>query len=122
MLRVLASAWLICQLAGLMAAPVAVCAAPVDLTASTEEACCPGVAPGQVCPMHHTREGRKQCVMRSACADSTAALLSLVGGVGMMPSAAFASSDALAPAGRAPKLATAPIARTELPEFPPPRT
>lgn len=122
MLRALASAWLVCQLAGLIAAPVAMCVNPAEAAASAEDACCPGVAPGQVCPMHHTREGAKHCVMRSACASGTTALLTLVGGVGLLPSLTSSAVDTLAQAGAAPRLASATIARTELPESPPPRT
>jgi hypothetical protein len=72
--------------------------------------------------MHHTREGAKHCVMHSDCASSTAALLTLVGGVGLQPSPASSPADALATSGAAPRVASAPIARTELPESPPPRT
>jgi hypothetical protein len=121
MLRALASVWLLCQLAGLIAAPVAMCVSPAEVAASAEDACCPGVAPGQVCPMHHTREGAKHCVMRSTCASSTAALLTLVGGVGLLPSVA-PSAAVLAVSGAAPRVASTPIVRTELPESPPPRT
>jgi len=122
MLRALASAWLVCQLAGLIAAPVAMCVNPAEAAASAEDACCPGVAPGQVCPMHHTREGAKHCVMRSTCASGTTALLTLVGGVGLLPSLTSSAVDTLAQAGAAPRLASATIARAELPESPPPRT
>ena len=122
MLRALASAWLVCQLAGLIAAPVAMCVNPAEAAASAEDACCPGVAPGQVCPMHHTREGAKHCVMRSACASGTTALLTLVGGVGLLPSLTSSAVDTLAQSGAAPRLASATIARAELPESPPPRT
>lgn len=121
MLRVLACAWLLCQVAGLIAAPVAVCVAPVEAVASGDDACCPGVLPGQVCPMHHTREGGKHCVMRSACTSSTAALLTLVGSVGLLPSSASSSVDVLAVSGSAPLFASAAIVRSELPESPPPR-
>jgi hypothetical protein len=122
MLRAFASAWLVCQLAGLIAAPVAMCVSPAEAAASAEDACCPGVAPGQVCPMHHTREGAKHCVMRSACASGTTALLTLVGSVGLLPSLSSSPADALVPVGTAPRVASATVARAELPESPPPRT
>jgi hypothetical protein len=106
MLRLFASAWLLCQLTGLIAAPVA--------------ACCPGVAPGQVCPMHHTREGAKHCVMRSDCGSSTAALLTLIGGVGLVPPpVAFAGPFVVATPALRPAFPA--IARAERPEAPPPR-
>ena len=75
MLRALASAWLVCQLAGLIAAPVAMCVNPAEAAASAEDACCPGVAPGQVCPMHHTRER-----LRKAGVVDSQGLRSLSGG------------------------------------------
>ena len=121
MLRALACAWVVCQLAGIVAGPLAVYFGPAEAIASSEDACCPGVAPGQVCPMHHTREGTKHCVMRNACAASTAALLTLVGGVGLMPTPSASSADASAPSGPASLFASATIARPELPESPPPR-
>ncbi|HWF85873.1 MAG TPA: hypothetical protein VG222_13535 [Vicinamibacterales bacterium] len=119
--RALASAWLLCQLTGLIAAPVAVCVGTVQTVASDEDECCPGVAPGQVCPMHHTREGGKHCVMRSDCASSTTALLTLVGGVGLLPSPVSSLVNVLAASGTAPRFTSAAIARSELPESPPPR-
>jgi len=121
MLRAIACAWVCCLLASVVVGPLGVYLGPVEVVASGEEACCPGVAPGQVCPMHHTREGTKQCVMRSACASSTAALLTLAGGVGIVPALASSFTDPLAPGGAAPLFASAPIARVELPESPPPR-
>jgi hypothetical protein len=120
-LRALACAWVCCQMAGVAAGPLAVYFGPAEVVASSEDACCPGVAPGQVCPMHHTREGKKQCVMRSACASSTAALLTLVGGVGVLPSPVSAPADLSGVTGRAPRLARSAIARSELPDPPPPR-
>jgi hypothetical protein len=121
MLHALACAWMCCELASVVAGPLAVYFGPAEVVASSEDACCPGVAPGQVCPMHHTREGAKHCVMRSTCASSTAALLTLVGGVGLLPSVA-PSAAVLAVSGAAPRVASTPIVRTELPESPPPRT
>ena len=32
-----------------------------------DDKCCPGMLPGQICPMHHTKEGKRTCKMRSAC-------------------------------------------------------
>ncbi|HEX3702126.1 MAG TPA: hypothetical protein VHU82_02270 [Vicinamibacterales bacterium] len=121
MLRAIASGWLVCQLAGLSAAPISVWMGPVEVVASAGDDCCPGVAPGQVCPMHHTREGAKHCVMRGDCASPTAALLTLVGGLGLMPPHVRSLTDPLAANGRALLPAPTVIARDELPESPPPR-
>jgi hypothetical protein len=121
MLRAIAAAWLVCQLAGLIAAPISVWMGAVEAVASAGDDCCPGVAPGQVCPMHHTREGAKHCVMRGDCAASTAALLTLVGGVGLAPPHILSLADPLAASGSALLPASTAIARAELPESPPPR-
>jgi hypothetical protein len=121
MLRALATAWLLCQLTGLIAAPAAVCVGTVPVAASAEDDCCPGVAPGQVCPMHHTREGGKHCAMQSDCASSTTALLTLVGAVGLLPSPVSSIANVLAASGDAPRFRSAAIVRSELPESPPPR-
>ena len=112
-------AWLLCQVAGVAAAPVAFCCQNVA-TAADEDNCCPGLLPGQVCPMHHTKEGERTSKMRNACARSDAALLALSGGVGVLPKAtaivvAFDS-------GRPPRLSRpSAIARHHRPESPPPR-
>jgi hypothetical protein len=114
--------WLTCQLAGISAAPLAFCCqrpASID----DEEECCPGLAPGQICPMHHVRKGdRKEptCKMRDACAQSDAGLVSLAGGVGLLPHATssvsnFAIGDAVVAA------APSAICRAYRPESPPPR-
>lgn len=120
LLRSLASVWLACQLAGFAAAPLALCLGPASAAADVEDACCPGIAPGQMCPMHHTREGTRQCVLRNACASSSAALLTLFGGLGLLPSSAESSTVvAVSPLGPAPS--SERIVRADLPESPPPR-
>src|SRR4051812_47829806 len=110
--------WLLCQIAGLAAAPFALCCAnqAVDET----PACCRGLAPGQKCPMHHGDDSHPTCKMRNACNQSDAALLTLSGGVGVLPAStigeiAFDPGDLLA----APSDSAAP--RTDRPESPPPR-
>ena len=55
-------AWLLCQIANVTAAPVMFHCQNVA-TADDDE-CCPGLLPGQVCPMHHTKAGEKTCKMR----------------------------------------------------------
>jgi hypothetical protein len=121
LLRSLASVWLACQLAGFAAAPLAVCLGPAaPAVADVEDACCPGIAPGQMCPMHHTREGTRHCVLRNACASSSAALLTLFGGLGLMPpSAESLTVFAVSPLASAPS--SERIVRADLPESPPPR-
>jgi len=112
-------AWLVCQIAGVAAAPLTFCCQNVA-TADDEEKCCPGLLPGQVCPMHHTKEGERTCKMRNACAKSDAALVALAGGIGVLPPATavvntFDPGDRLRPTSRSA------ILRAYRPESPPPR-
>src|SRR5881398_275591 len=79
--------WLVSQVAGIAAAPVGFCCRSVQ-TAVDDDKCCPGLLPGQVCPMHHTKQdGKRTCKMRSACTATDAALIALTGGVGVLPAA-----------------------------------
>src|SRR5437868_2688441 len=77
-------AWLLCQIASLAAAPLTFSCQNVA-TSADEEKCCPGLLPGQVCPMHHTKEGERTCKMRAVCTGSDASLVTLAGGFGAMP-------------------------------------
>ena len=76
-LRLATAAWLACQMAAMVGAPVVLHAMPSIAAAASDEDCCPGVAPGQVCPMHHTKAGARHCAIRSACGSQDAALLPL---------------------------------------------
>src|SRR5262245_2933645 len=117
--------WLICgclacQLAGYVAAPFALCCE--DPAASVLPDCCEAAAPGQTCPMHHNVDpGDRTCKMRNACARADSALLTLSGGLGVMPTPtsdviAFTAGDQLTAA------AASATARTLCPESPPPRS
>jgi hypothetical protein len=112
-------AWLLCQIANVAAAPLTFCCQNVA-TAGDEEKCCPGLLPGQVCPMHHTKEGVRTCKMRSVCTGTDAAIIALAGGLGAMPGAtAFVNAFEL---GVLPRLAPpSPSLHTDRPESPPPR-
>ncbi len=114
--------WLIGQAAGLAAAPFALCCgtAPGTSVHDDEEKCCPGLLPGQVCPMHHTKEGVRTCKMRSVCTNSDAAFLSLSGGLGVMPQPT-ATVNAFGLRAAAPVMAPSAISRALRPESPPPR-
>jgi hypothetical protein len=113
-------AWLLCQVAGVAAAPLTFCCQNVATSADDEE-CCPGLLPGQVCPMHHAKEGERTCKMRSTCTKSDAALVSLAGGIGVVPVATPLVSSFVVgePVRHAP---TSAIARAYRPESPPPRS
>jgi len=111
--------WLACQVAGVVAAPLAFCCRSMP-AADDDEQCCPGLLPGQICPMHHRREGEPTCKMRDACGRADAALVSLAGVVGLLPAptpvvSAFETGDRLT------AIAASAIARTHRPESPPPR-
>lgn len=119
-LRITAAIWIVIQLAAVCAAPVVLACAHVPTAADDEAACCPGLLPGQVCPMHHTREGAQKCHMRSACGSSDASLVTLTFGVGVLPSnATLVAIAPIATAAAAP--AAGAIARPDRPEPPPPR-
>jgi hypothetical protein len=113
-------AWLMCQIAGVAAAPIMFCCKDVP-TAADERECCAGLMPGQLCPMHHKpAEGKNDCKLRNACAPADAMLVALAGGAGTLPAAtavvnAFEAGDVLASS------APTAIARTTPPESPPPR-
>jgi hypothetical protein len=109
-------AWLVCQTASLTGSPT------LAVLGHSEDACCDGLAPGQTCPMHgHSRQGDRTCKMRSACPRGDAALLSLAGGLGVLPDPTdvvtpFELGDSVgAPAHPA-------LARASRPESPPPRS
>jgi hypothetical protein len=111
--------WLSCQIAGLAAAPFALCCDGAN-AADQPATCCRGLAPGQTCPMHHGGGKDTTCKMRSACGHSDAALLTLAGGLGILPSAtisvtAFDPGSILRPAVPSTEL------RAERPDSPPPR-
>lgn len=112
--------WLTCQLAGVAAAPLAFCCRSIP-AADDDGPCCPGLLPGQICPMHHTREGQRTCKMRDACGRADAALVSLAGVVGLLPDA---TSTVSAFAVGAPIAPTAPstTSRADRPDAPPPRS
>lgn len=121
-MRIIAGAWLTLQIAALVAAPIALSWARVDPpSAHHEHACCPGIGPGQMCPMHHTREGLRTCTMSGTCAAGDLALLSLTFALGVPVPAANAVRLVTA-TDLVPPTAPAPIVRAEIPESPPPRT
>lgn len=115
----LIGAWLLCQIANVAAAPLTFCCQNVA-TAADEEKCCPGLLPGEVCPMHHTKEGERTCKMRGVSSGADAALAALASGLGAPPPATAAVS--VFNLGDPPLLATrSAIFGTARPESPPPR-
>jgi len=111
----LVAGWLMCQCAGVLAAPVTLGCH------TTKDACCTNLKPGQTCPMHHQREGDRTCKMRSACSPADLALLTLTTALAVVPQPtdvviAFNPGESVSPDTRAF------IARTPRPESPPPKT
>lgn len=119
--RIIAGAWLVLQLAALVAAPAALSSDRVDPpSANHEHTCCPGIAPGQICPMHHTREGLRTCTMSGTCRAGDLALMSLMFALGV-PVPAANAVRLVTTTDLVPLTAAARIVRAELPESPPPR-
>jgi hypothetical protein len=119
LLRSVAVVWLTCHLGAVCVAAVAACCPPAH-HADQQAECCPGVGPGQVCPMHHTTEGKPECVMRSTCGHSDAALVSLAGGVGLPPH--FSTTPVtLQSLDTMSAIAPSALSRAEHPDSPPPR-
>ena len=112
-------ACLACQIAGVVAAPITFCCQNVA-TAGDEQKCCPGLLPGQVCPMHHTREGERTCKMRNSCAQADAALIALAGGLSIVaPATSVVITFDLGDVLRASQPAV--VTHSARPESPPPR-
>jgi hypothetical protein len=115
----LVGAWLLCQTANVAAAPLTFCCQNVA-TAGDEEKCCPGLLPGQVCPMHHTKEGERTCKMRASCSGSDASMIALASTLAAVPMATAAvSAFDLGAASRIS--APSAIRRSVRPDSPPPR-
>ena len=118
--RFVAAASVVCQLASVAAAPLAMRFAP-EAEHHATKCMCPGVEPGHTCPMHHTTRGDgRECLMRSASGPVDAALLSLIGTAGLLPSlsGSLVTYLSLEPISAAVPSA---IARADRPDAPPPR-
>jgi hypothetical protein len=119
--RLVAGVWLVLQVAALAAAPISSSSNPAAPPAAHHDAnCCPGIAPGQVCPMHHTREGGRTCTMSGGCRTGDIALLSLTFALGV-PTPSVHALHLTLTSDCVPSLVPARIVRAELPESPPPR-
>src|SRR3954470_24985076 len=115
----LVGVWLLCQVANVGAAPLTFCCQNVA-SVGDDEKCCPGLLPGQVCPMHHTKEGERTCKMRGLCTSTDASLLALASALGAMPEPTVVVSAFAV--GVLPRVApSSTLLRTDRPESPPPR-
>jgi hypothetical protein len=111
--------WLLCQVAGLAAAPFSLCCSQLA-SADQTPACCRGLAPGQTCPMHHGDKSDSTCKMRSACSRSDAALLTLTGGLGVLPASTM-GVIAFDPGVVIAAVTVSTALRADRPDPPPPR-
>jgi hypothetical protein len=112
--------WLVCQLLVLVTTPLALCCERPGSMTHHDETCCPGVGPGQVCPMHHTREGERTCRMVNACGPPDTALSALASGLGILtqsPTSLFV----LQPLETVPTDTPSSVNRARHPDAPPPR-
>jgi hypothetical protein len=79
----MAAVWLLCQAAGLAAAPLALwITAPADLVECTCEH-----GDHAMCPMHHPPASDTRCVIQATQESGTAVLSTLLSGVGVVASA-----------------------------------
>jgi hypothetical protein len=108
--------WLVCQLVAL-AAPL------TPLVSSDDQCACPGGTLGALCPMHHHARPPSANpvgpIVKNACATPATALLSLVGGLGVLPQPVPVNIDRT-PTDVALFVST-PVDRSEVPDSPPPR-
>jgi hypothetical protein len=111
--------WLMCQTIGAAAVPLANLSWQTAMDAG--ECDCPLAALGQACPMHHTKQGKRQCVLDKASSSSSFVLMSLLGNTGVMPPTQATNFQAVA-AESIPAVTRALASRSDRPESPPPRS
>jgi hypothetical protein len=121
-LLALSVGWLASQLAVSVGMPMAL--GTTGLAAAIGDCDCPADAPGAFCPMHESPSGgsgapRDDRSMRSACAPSDAALLSLGLGLGILPAPTLDHVERYAPVTPSPSAVS--FDRAEFPDSPPPR-
>ena len=121
-MRLVASLWLAGQLASFVAAPIAVYASPAIAPLHDDARCCPGLEPGQECPMHHGREGGARCHLSPVCSHDGDALILIVGTLAFAPLSSLSSSfDPVVRSEAVAASAASPLYRTLSPDLPPPR-
>jgi hypothetical protein len=82
--------------------------------------CCPHAKPGDLCPMHRSKQADEKCQMRAACAPSDSALVALADGVGDFQDFSI-SVGALQSLEPTPTIAPSPFSRADRPDAPPPK-
>jgi hypothetical protein len=120
---VCAIALLVCQGAALLAAPVVVCRMEMPGGADEHDECSQHLGPGQTCPMHHQPgkpSARREPAWKCLCSPADAALLSLLGVAGTLPSPVLVVRDG-ARVEPVASLSSSPDDRSQPPRAPPPR-
>ncbi len=115
LLRSVAGAWLALQLVALVS-PLTLFG---DRFGIDQASCCPGVGPGQICPMHHKNAADRTCAMESACAHHDAALLTILA-TGALP-APTAAPAVISDLPFAHTITASTLSRAVRPDAPPPR-
>jgi hypothetical protein len=111
-------AWLACQLAGVAATPLALSRLPA--AHGDQECDCPLDA-GATCPMHHSSSGQDgSCRLRNGFGHSGQALFALNGGSGVLPPSTVVPY-AFQPGAVIGAAASTALARSSVPDAPPPR-
>lgn len=120
---------LLFQAAGFAMSPIAICCAVALRAAADDDACCKGMGPGQMCPLHKHRQAPKdtahhdeapsRSAVRSSCAPVDPALLSFAFGLGILPEAV--SLDVIAVSISVPADHLTVIPRSRSLDPPPPR-
>jgi len=126
-IRVVAFAWLLCQVASLSAfVPAQCCIAHAEEAAAKQQAApCHEAAPvapkdGDACPMHHSSTSHDCCSMTNSCAGPGSPLSTLFNYVGVLESPA--SSAVTIESAPVTLASTAPLlSRLALPDAPPPK-
>lgn len=117
----LVASWLVCHVAVLVAVPAALSSGGF-FGAGLVECDCPDGEPGEFCPMHASPNRTTDpdgCAMRSACAPTDAAFVSLGIGLGILPAPVSAVvHDRVAAVVPIP---VSSLTRADLPDSPPPR-
>jgi hypothetical protein len=91
--------WLVCQSTALAMSPYAICCMPATQAAVDDDACCKGMAPGEMCPLHKHGQQQKDnrdhdqssddasnsCAVRDACPPVQQALILVGFAPGILP-------------------------------------
>jgi hypothetical protein len=83
-LSLIAATWLIFQIGVSAVSPFTNCGIAASQAAVDDDDCCKGMAPGQMCPLHHHRHSAAPA-LRCGCGSIDPALISLTFGLGVMP-------------------------------------